>query len=945
MNPLIGREHLMPTLGGHLDAVSQGSGGCLAIEGPFGTGKTHLLNAVALEAAERGLSVLAGQASGTDQPAPIHVLINLLRHVTPCEADFEDLVRPDRNPFWLMDRVGELVENAARRRPLVLVLDDAHRIDDLSGLALRGLVQSLASSPVLWLLAHRPVPARSLAQHALGWLIDHAAVQLPLGPLDHEAVAELCTGILGAEPDASVVCWADRCGGNPWLVENLFNALRQAGQVIVMDGTASVVAERLPDGVLTAVGRLLDGMPPAVRHLLVSGRRIGRTFTAEEAAAALGESAPDVSAGVDEAVRVGLVRRHGTELAFTHEVIEEALLHPSFQGSQHTTAVPSAAHVIGGQATGGNHGSQPVGMPSSVPGGHRSLADVAYAHPEQPGFGAPVVTPSVHASPQSSGCACGDLAARILPTLGDGFDDVPRTLSRALRLLAAAGRGAEAARLAEVALRPAVDAAAEAHLVLELSQGLRDPHCHGMSTELLRRTLTRQDIGEPERARLRGALAEIPERANGTPDAVTAPWGGRPAGPAPSPLPQRDAGPGNGTRTTAGGLSAWAAPRPHCGACERPLWTWLVRALVAADQSDEATAVCEAVKQEAEKCGGPWPETLWYGHHAELLAAAGRLEEARGEAEAALRVADRSAPEDSRPARLVLARLSMHRGDLATASDQLRMTERLVTGDGGADKARLDWALAQFHAASGRPAMMVQTLINVDGQVEPDPLLFTEAPTAAAMLVRLAKQTGLGAEAERAAEFARNIAERNPTVQSLAGGAEHAEGVLRNDMVALHRAVELHRHAARPLAAGSALEDAAQVEQGMGNKTRTVRLLESAMDLYRDCGAQRDMARVQKKLRRLGVHEERGPGTDRPKSGWESLTSAELRVVRAIVDGKTNREAASILFLSPHTVDSHLRRVFSKLDINSRVELTKHFLAHEALSPVLAASQRPGSTG
>ena len=287
----------------------------------------------------------------------------------------------------------------------------------------------------------------------------------------------------------------------------------------------------------------------------------------------------------------------------------------------------------------------------------------------------------------------------------------------------------------------------------------------------------------------------------------------------------------------------------------------------------------------------------------------------------------------------------MHGGDLATASDQLRMSERLMTGDAAADKARLDWALAQFHAASGRPAMMVQTLINIEGRVAPDPLLFTEAPTAAATLIRQARQVGLGVEAERAAEFARRIAQRNPIVQSLAGGAEHAEGVLRNDPAALHRAADHYRLAGRPLAAGSALEDAARVEQSMRDRARAVRLLESAMDLYLECGAQGDSDRVQRKLRRLDAHNVRRLSTERPKSGWESLTTAELRVVRAIVDGRTNREAASTLFLSPHTVDSHLRRVFSKLDINSRVELTKHFIAHEALPPVTAGAHQLGSTG
>lgn len=278
----------------------------------------------------------------------------------------------------------------------------------------------------------------------------------------------------------------------------------------------------------------------------------------------------------------------------------------------------------------------------------------------------------------------------------------------------------------------------------------------------------------------------------------------------------------------------------------------------------------------------------------------------------------------------VLARISLHYGDTATASEHLRAAERLVTEDAGADRTRLDWALAQFHAACGRPRMAVQTLIKVDAKVDADILLFTEAPTAAATLVRLAGKAGLTIEAERAAEYARQVAGRNPGVGSLAGAAEHADGLLRRDLDALRRAVGCYRRSGRPLAAGTALEDAAQEEQDSQHQSAAVEALSSALDLYSQCDARRDVARVQKKLRRLGAPDVGDPGLDRPTSGWESLTTAELRVVRAIVDGKTNKEAASTLFLSPHTVDSHLRRVFGKLGINTRVELTKHFLTRGA---------------
>ncbi|GAA4444276.1 AAA family ATPase [Phytohabitans houttuyneae] len=892
MNPLVGREHILSTLGSHLDATLQGSGSCVIVDGPFGIGKTHLLKATAMEAVERGLTVVAGRTSITDQPIPIHLLINFLRHVHAGEGDFDDLMGPDRNPFWLMDRVGELVESASRRHPLMVVLDDAQRVDDVSALALRGLVRSLASSPVLWLLARRPVATQSLAQHVVDWLIDHAAVQLHLGTLDHESVAELCTSFVGAKPDATVLSWAARCGGNPWLMENVFSALIKAGQMIITDGTASVVAERLPEGVVAAVHRLLGEMSPAVRRLLVDGGRIGHTFTVEQAAAAIGEPTFDLPSAVDEAVQMGLMRRDGMELTFTHQVVGEALAHNGFRAWEPAVTAPPPVAVAGPAAA--------RGVPA-----------------------APVVT-SPAAPARASVCGCEETAARAIASLERGFDEASRTLARALRLLAGAGRGAEACRLADVALRRGIEATAEAQLVHELGQGLRDTDSHGMAAELLARTLARQDVCELDRAKLNRVLADTAKRVAEVPVQGLA---------------------GSGPRIAAGATTTATAPwrgepasRRHCDTCERPLWTWLVRALVAADHGEEAAAVLAAVKDVS-------PASLWYGHRAELLVAAGRLDEARAEAETALRLADRSAPEDSVPARLVLARVSMHDGDLATASDQLRMTERLMSDDATADKARLDWALARFHAASDRPAMMVQTLINIDGQVVPDQLLFTETPAAAASLIRQARQVGLGAEAELAAEFARRIARRNPTVQALAAAAEHAEGVLRNDAAALHRAAELYRLAGRPLAAGSALEDAARVEQSTRDKVRAVRLLESAMAVYAGCGARRDVDRVRQKLPGLDAHNVRRLAVERPKSGWESLTTAELRVVRAIVDGRTNREAASVLFLSPHTVDTHLRRVFSKLAINSRVELTKRFIAHEAFPPLMVAAHQPGSAG
>ncbi len=59
--------------------------------------------------------------------------------------------------------------------------------------------------------------------------------------------------------------------------------------------------------------------------------------------------------------------------------------------------------------------------------------------------------------------------------------------------------------------------------------------------------------------------------------------------------------------------------------------------------------------------------------------------------------------------------------------------------------------------------------------------------------------------------------------------------------------------------------------------------------------------------------------------GWKSLTLSEQEVARLAAAGKTNAEIANRLRLSPHTIDGRLRRVFAKLGINNRVELTAEY--------------------
>ncbi|MET9086396.1 helix-turn-helix transcriptional regulator [Streptomyces sp. NPDC004237] len=85
----------------------------------------------------------------------------------------------------------------------------------------------------------------------------------------------------------------------------------------------------------------------------------------------------------------------------------------------------------------------------------------------------------------------------------------------------------------------------------------------------------------------------------------------------------------------------------------------------------------------------------------------------------------------------------------------------------------------------------------------------------------------------------------------------------------------------------------------------------------------RDHDRIRRRLRRLGGHADAPkPGTViRP--GRRSPTESERKLIPLVVEGLTNRAIADRLYVSVHTVNTHMRHIFTKLGINTRVELTR----------------------
>jgi DNA-binding CsgD family transcriptional regulator len=127
--------------------------------------------------------------------------------------------------------------------------------------------------------------------------------------------------------------------------------------------------------------------------------------------------------------------------------------------------------------------------------------------------------------------------------------------------------------------------------------------------------------------------------------------------------------------------------------------------------------------------------------------------------------------------------------------------------------------------------------------------------------------------------------------------------------------------------ATSALEDLGVAETRAGRRDQAVAALDRALAIHAACGDRWDLARVRRRLRQLGI-QRRLPAERRLTVGWAAMTSSELAVVRLVADGLTNREVAERLYVSPHTVNGHLRHAFDKLGINSRVALTRIAAQH-----------------
>ena len=189
-------------------------------------------------------------------------------------------------------------------------------------------------------------------------------------------------------------------------------------------------------------------------------------------------------------------------------------------------------------------------------------------------------------------------------------------------------------------------------------------------------------------------------------------------------------------------------------------------------------------------------------------------------------------------------------------------------------------------------------------------------------LVRLALALGhreVAAEVATAVAAGAALAPEVPTVHSL---SLRCQGMVDGDVEPMIEAVEVARGVPLLVEHAGACEDAARVLAQTGRRDEAVALLAEALERYERAGADAWAGRVRAQLRTLGVRPGRRGSRNRPAHGWASLTATERAVSLLVAEGLTNGAVAKRLYISPHTVNTHLRHVFAKLGVSNRVALT-----------------------
>ena len=308
---------------------------------------------------------------------------------------------------------------------------------------------------------------------------------------------------------------------------------------------------------------------------------------------------------------------------------------------------------------------------------------------------------------------------------------------------------------------------------------------------------------------------------------------------------------------------------------------------------------------------------------ARIHLANGRLADAAAEGQAALVTAETlGAHGYAATAHCVLSVIALRRGDIMAAAGHIA-SRPAPTPHFQARYARAETTMAEAQISEARhgPAAAIGLIRQACANLSAHRGLLLGDPAAAAWVVRSALAAGDDELAARAARTAEALAGDNPGHPAVTAAAAHSLGLTGQDPARLAQAIGQYTD---PWAKASAAEDLGVLHARQSDRDRAVYRLTQAIRGYQLTGAATDMARVRGRLRELGVrHRHWTRPADRPVTGWLSLTDTERTATEHVAQGLNNRQVADRMYISVHTVAFHMRQIFRKLNIGSRLELAR----------------------
>jgi DNA-binding CsgD family transcriptional regulator len=235
----------------------------------------------------------------------------------------------------------------------------------------------------------------------------------------------------------------------------------------------------------------------------------------------------------------------------------------------------------------------------------------------------------------------------------------------------------------------------------------------------------------------------------------------------------------------------------------------------------------------------------------------------------------------------------------------------------GYQSALAEWAIARLDLGLGQPAQALARLERLAAAGPGSGHPFVKV-VSAPELVEAAVRTNQAGTAQAALlEFERFARETAPPwalalVARCRGLLSVGEIAERHFLEALRR----HGQSARPFDRARTEFAFGEYLRRDGRRTAARAHLRSALDAFERLGAGAWAERARDELRASGE-----TARKRSPSAIDQLTPQELQITRLVAEGATNKEVAARLFLSPRTIDYHLRKVFAKLGISSRSEL------------------------